>query len=147
MIDPRNIHLVALKRVFRYLKGTKGYKLTYKNTDSKLTVSIDASWNSNKNAKPFEKYTVTIGGNLVSWRSKKQTLVALSICEAELMAICEGVQELKWMQGLLKSSELDIRNKLPINIKSDSKAAIHWVNHLKITVRNNIRKECQVYNL
>lgn len=122
--DPRQIHLIDLKCIFRYLKGTKKYKLVYKNVKEDLTISTDASWNATKDAKAYEGYTVKLGSNLISWKSKKQTLIALSTCETKLISLCEGVQELKWIQGLLNSLKLEVGKKLPIEVKTDSKAAI-----------------------
>lgn len=42
-----------------------------------------------------------ISGAAVSWRSKKQTCVALSTAEAEYMALASAAQEAVWMRQLL----------------------------------------------
>ena len=103
--------------------------MVYTNRDNELTVSADARWGSTEDAKSFEGYTIKIGDNLVSWKSRKQGLVALSTCEAELISLCEAVQ------GLLSGLGVDVGTKLPICVKTDSKAAIDWISNLKVTNR------------
>ena len=64
-----------------------------------------------------------IGGGAVSWRSKKQTSVALSTAEAEYVASASATQEALWMRQL--SAELN--GKLPteaIVIFEDNQSAI-----------------------
>ena len=45
-------------------------------------------------------YVFAIGGGAVSWKSKKQTSVALSTAEAEYMALASTAQEAMWMRQL-----------------------------------------------
>ena len=43
--DPKQIHLVAVKRIFKYLKGTMNYGLWYpRNQNFQLTAYSDADW-------------------------------------------------------------------------------------------------------
>ena len=63
-----------------------------------------------------------VGGNLVSWRSKKQNVVTRSSAEAEYRAIAQGVCEVIWLKKLLE--ELRITVPKPIRLYTDSKAAI-----------------------
>ncbi|UYV76012.1 hypothetical protein LAZ67_13002147, partial [Cordylochernes scorpioides] len=99
--DAREVHLTGVKRIYRYLKGTRDKMLRYKPLENSILVSTDASWCSTSDAKSYSGYTVKLGNNLISWKSKKQSLVALSTCEAELISICEGICEVKWIKGLL----------------------------------------------
>ena len=43
-----------------------------------------------------------MGGNLVTWRSKKQKVVARSSAEAEFRGMSHGVCELLWLKKLLR---------------------------------------------
>ncbi|UYV63539.1 hypothetical protein LAZ67_2004579 [Cordylochernes scorpioides] len=110
--DAREVHLTGVKRIYRYLKGTRDKMLRYKPSENSILVSTDASWCSTSDAKSYSGYTVKLGNNLISWRSKKQSLVALSTCEAELISICEGMCEVKWIKGLLEELCKDMRTFL-----------------------------------
>ena len=44
-----------------------------------------------------------LAGGTVSWKTKKQSFVALSSTEAEYIALCSATQEAVWLRKLLKS--------------------------------------------
>ena len=67
-------------------------------------------------------YCTIVGGNLVTWRSKKQPVVALSSAAAEYRAMARGVRELLWIRLLL--TELGLALATPMKLHCDSKAAI-----------------------
>jgi hypothetical protein len=72
-------------------------------------------------------YCVFVGGNLVAWRSKKQSVVARSTAEAEFRAMAHGVCELLWVQILL--TELQLFKSKPLMLYCDNKAAIDIANN------------------
>ena len=80
-------HLQALKRVLRYLKGTKGLGLTYqKNEKRELVGWTDFSWACDINdSRSTSEYLLQLNGAAVSWCSQKQLTVTKFICEAEYM--------------------------------------------------------------
>ena len=61
---------------------------------------------------------VFVGGNLVSWRSKKQTVVSRSTAEAEYRALSQGLSEMLWVKHLL--SELKLLRKGPLRLWCDN---------------------------
>lgn len=63
-----------------------------------------------------------MGGNLVTWRSKKQRVVVRSSAEAEFRGMAQGVCELLWLWRLLK--DLGIKPLKATNMYYDNKAAI-----------------------
>ena len=63
-----------------------------------------------------------VGGNLVTWRSKKQKVVALSSAEAEFRGMTKGVCELLWIKRLL--TELGFASASEMDLFCDNKAAI-----------------------
>jgi len=58
----------------------------------------------------------------LSWKTKKQTSVALSSVEAEYMAMCQAAKEAVWLTGLLKDFSIDLRT--PPIIFGDSEGAL-----------------------
>lgn len=72
-------------------------------------------------------YCVFVGGNLVSWRSKKQSVVSKSTAEAEYRAMSQGLSEMLWVRNLL--SELKVLRKGPLNLWCDNKSAINIANN------------------
>ena len=67
---PKLKHWTAVKRIFRYLKGTKNYKLTYGGSDElsneELNIYCDADWASDLDRKSISGYVITIAGGAVA---------------------------------------------------------------------------------
>jgi hypothetical protein len=95
MHDPQEPHLTAMKRILRYLQGTLDYglllcRLSY----SDLVVYTDANWAGCLDThRSTSDYVVFLRDNLVSWSTKRQTVVSLSSAEAEYHAVANGVAE------------------------------------------------------
>jgi hypothetical protein len=70
---------------------------------------------------------VFIGGNLVSWRSKKQSVVSKSTAEAEYRALSQGLSEMLWVRNLL--SELKLLREGHMNVWCDNRSAICIANN------------------
>jgi hypothetical protein len=83
-------HWTTVKRIFRYLKGTKDLHLTFGGSKQDWTTEInafcDADWASNMDRKSVSGYVSTLAGGAIAWSSKKQTSVALSTTEVEYVA-------------------------------------------------------------
>lgn len=119
---PTQQHWVAVKRIFRYLRGTQNYGLLYSRSDSsKNCVGFsDADWGGDLcDRKSTSGY---IGGTAVSWRSKKQSCVALSTAEAEYIALASAAQESLWLQQLL--ADLNKEQTKTMVIFEDNQSAI-----------------------
>ncbi|CAL8152275.1 unnamed protein product [Prunus armeniaca] len=67
-------------------------------------------------------YFTFVGGNLVTWRSKKQKVVSRSSAEAEYRGMAQGVCELLWLRRLLR--DLGFGPQKPMDLYCDNKAAI-----------------------
>ena len=63
-----------------------------------------------------------VGGNLVTWRSKKQNVVARSSAEAEFRVVAHGICEIMWIRRLLE--ELKMTGSSPMKLYCDNKATI-----------------------
>ena len=86
--SPKESHVLAVKRIFRYLKGTMDYGLWYpKGNKLTLVAYTDADWaGSVDDRKSTSGAAFYLGDCLVSWMSKKQSSVTLSTAEAEYIA-------------------------------------------------------------
>ena len=124
MHSPGQEHFEAVYRSLRYLKGSPGKGLLF-NKHGHLLVEVytDADWaGSATDWKSTSGYCTFLGGNLVTWRSKKQNVVARSSAEAEFRAVAHGICEVLWIKRLLE--DLKIPYDLPMKLYCDNKAAI-----------------------
>lgn len=96
-------HWVACKRLLRYLKGMVGYGLFFSPSPDSLDLSVytDADQPGCKvTRRSTSGFCAFLGCNLIVWGSRKQTVVARSVGEAEYRAIAQGVTELLWLKSL-----------------------------------------------
>ena len=127
---PRDKHWTAVKRIMRYLKGKKAFRLLYpKNTSANtdltdmLNASSDADWASScADRKSMSRMAILFGKALVSWRTQKQKSEAMSTSEAEYIALSECAKGVRWMRELIK--ELGVNVSLPTLIAEDKSGAI-----------------------
>ena len=124
MHNPKEIHLQAAYRILRYLKGNPRRGILFKrNTGLVLEAYTDADYaGSIMDRRSTSGYCTFLGGNLVTWRSKKQNVVARSSAEAEFRAMAQGVCELLWLKIILE--DLKIKWDGPMRLYCDNKSAI-----------------------
>ena len=84
LTDLRHVHLIAENHILRYLKGTMDYGLKYDvNQKNNLHSYVDSDWaGSTTNRNSTSGCCFGFGSGMISWFSKKQSCVALSIAEA-----------------------------------------------------------------
>ena len=126
--DPKEQHMVTAKHVLRYLKGTVEQELCYKRSDSKLKLVAycDADWAADQNDRRSTTgycFSLCKTGPVISWKSKKQSTVALSTCEAEYMALAAATQECFYLLQLLKGMDNGC-DHVPVTIFEDNQGAI-----------------------
>ena len=121
---PKESHLSAVKRIFRYLIGTMNLGLWYpKNSNFEIVSYSDADFAGCKTDRKSTSGTCHfLGNSLVSWFSKKQNSVALSTTEAEYIAAGSCCAQILWMKQTLKDFDVDFEC---IPIKCDNTSAIN----------------------
>ena len=124
MNNPTEEHIEVVNRILRYLKMTPGKSLLYKKNDARnVEIFSDVDWAGDiSDKRSTSGYCSYVWRNLVTWRSKKQSVVARSSAEAEFRVLTLGICEGMWNHILL--GELGMATEGPIKIYYDNKAAI-----------------------
>eukprot|EP00253_Pinus_taeda_P005111 PITA_05111 len=97
--NPKETHLQAVKRIFKYLQGNQNYGLWYpRDTNLTLHAYTDADWaGSVDERKRTSGGAFFMGSRLVSSFSKKHSSISLSTMEAEYVATASCCTQLLWM--------------------------------------------------
>ena len=83
----------------------------------------DADWaNDRGDRRSISGWVAKLNGDPVSWSSKKQRVVALSTCEAELYAESAAIQEVLWLRGLME--ELGLHTQTGSIVYGDNQSTI-----------------------
>ena len=114
--NPSKEHTVAVKRVYRYLQGTKSLTLTYRgDCELKLVGYTYSDWGGDKETRRSTSgYVFTLAGAPISWSSGRQSTVALSSTEAEYIAAAEATKEAVWIARFLEELKISCDVYLPV---------------------------------
>ena len=94
--------------MLRYLKGTKNWTLNLGGRVADIAGYTDSDWGGDRDdRKSIGTYVFCMGAGAISWKTKKQTSVALSSVKAEYMAMCQAAKEAIWLTGLLEDFSID----------------------------------------
>ena len=115
----------TVEQILGYLKGAPEHGILYSNHGhNKIKCFSDSDQAGCKeDRRSTSGYCVFVGGNLVSWKSKKQNVVSRSSAESEYRAMTQSVCEVMWIHQLL--SELGLKVSMPAKLWCDNQAAIH----------------------
>ncbi|GKB69929.1 retrovirus-related pol polyprotein from transposon TNT 1-94 [Tanacetum coccineum] len=121
--DPKTSHLEAVKRIFRYVKGTTHLGLWYpKGSGIETIVYADSDHAGDYvDRKSTSGICMFMGCCLTSWFSKKQTALAISTTEAEYVSAGKACQQALWMKQALVDYGIRLDD---IPIMCDNKGAI-----------------------
>ncbi|GJV45426.1 zinc finger, CCHC-type containing protein [Tanacetum coccineum] len=118
-------HWHAITRVFKYLKGTMNYGLSYVGYPSVLEAYSDASWiNHVEDSSSTSGWVFLLGGGAISWASKKQTCITGSTMESEFVALAAAGKEAEWLRNLIHEIPIWPKPIAPISIRCDSAATL-----------------------
>jgi len=120
MSNPGQTHWIAVKRILRYLKGTIDNGLVFSGSNVTLSGYTDSDWGRSIDDRRSTSGYIFMSGNCaISWKSKKQTTVALSTMEAEYMAMSDAVKEVLWLNKLQKEI-CDSSKLITLNVDNQS---------------------------
>ncbi|GKC66803.1 zinc finger, CCHC-type containing protein [Tanacetum coccineum] len=123
--NPSRQHWHAITRVFKYLKGTMNYGLSYVGYPSVLEAYSDATWiNQVKDSSSTSGWVFLVGGGAISRASKKKTCITGSTMESDFVALVAAGKEAECLRNLIH--EIPIWPKLiaSISIHCDNAATL-----------------------
>jgi len=144
--NPSLEHYGTLKRILRYLAGTKNHGITYRkpighNNEANLFHGharnygphdhqennlfhgfADAAFANTDDYKSTTGYVFLASEGAITWKSKKQTIIAMSSTESEYVALSEAGREAFWLRNLY--DELGFPQMGPTVIKSDNEGSV-----------------------
>nr|KYP51533.1 Copia protein [Cajanus cajan] len=143
MQAPHIDHWNVVLRILRYIKKAPRKGLLYEDKgDSRISGYSDADWAGC----PIDRcsttrYYVFLGGNIISWKSKKQNVVARSSVEAEYRAMALITCEFVWIKQLIR--ELRFCEDHPMRLYCDNQVALHITSNLVFHERTkHIEVDC-----
>ena len=115
----------AVEYILCYLKGAPGRGILYSNHGhDRVECFTDADWvGSKEDRRSTSGYCVFVGGNLVSWKGKKQGVVSRSSAGSEYRAMVQSVCEIMWLHQLLM--EVGIKTVVPAKLWCDNQTALY----------------------
>ncbi|GJV90243.1 hypothetical protein Tco_1538056 [Tanacetum coccineum] len=121
--DPKTSHLEAVKRIFRYVKGTIFFGIWYpKRTRVETIVYADSDHvRDYVDHKSTSGVFTFMGCCLTLWFSKKQTALAISTTEAEYVSVGNACQQALWMKQALVDYDIKLNN---MSVLCDNKGVI-----------------------
>lgn len=122
-INHDSTHWRAVKRIFRYLRGTTNAKLRFTKSNDGIMAYSDADWASEVDSRrSCSGFVIKLANASICWMSKRQPIVALSSTEAEYIALSSVTCELMWLKQL--ADELDKNIAGAITIFCDNQSSI-----------------------
>ena len=115
-------HWDAVRRIYRYLLGTKNLQLTYGGGEKQLAGYTDADGSVTEDRRAISGYAFLIDGGAVSWSSKRQEIVSLSTTESEYVGATHAAKEALWLRTLISSLFTPLSQ--PTTLFSDNQSAI-----------------------
>ncbi|KAL4014421.1 hypothetical protein IC575_026623 [Cucumis melo] len=129
MNSPIKFHLLAAKRILRYIKGTPDLGMLYQRRRKLNLVGFsDSDYAGDLNdRKSISGYVFMLGSGVISWSSKKQPIVTLSTTEAELVVATSCACQAIWLRNILEN----------LNYKQEEASIIHYDNTSTIKLSRN----------
>jgi hypothetical protein len=128
---PTEAHLIAVKRILRYVKQSLDNGILLRRgigdvpQPIQLKAYCDADWAGDPNdRKSTTGFVILINGSPVSWCSKKQSAVSRSSTEAEYRSMADTTSEIMWLTLLLKDLHIDLKDTPTLHCDNVSALAL-----------------------
>lgn len=136
MERPTEQHLLAAKRILRYIQGTSSFGIQYKREgEDRLVGYADSDYAGDiDDRKSTSGYVFMLSGGAVSWASKKQPIVTLSTTEAEFVAAAYGACQAIWLKNVFE--EIGVEQEGGITMYCDNSSTIKLSKNLVLHGRS-----------
>nr|GEW00737.1 hypothetical protein [Tanacetum cinerariifolium] len=130
--NPGDLHWTTVKNILKYLMNTKYMFLVYRGDikrELRVSCYTDAGYLTDADdLKSQTRYVFVLNGDVVDWKSAKQSLFATSSAEAEYIAAYDDSKEAVWVKKFISGLGVVPISKEPINM--------YWYNTGAITLAN-----------
>lgn len=137
---PNKTWLKYAKKVVMYLMTTIDLELRSKKENdnvNEVTTFVDASYAQEESGRSRSGYIIMVNGVPIVWGSKKQSTVACSTMEAELVAIYQSIDKSILVQDLVKEFRCE---PVGLRIYEDNLPAIQYIKDVfKIPNKKHLR--------
>jgi hypothetical protein len=122
-----------VKKVLRYVQGTKDLMLTYRISDSlDIKGYLDADYAGDKDdRKATTGYVYTLARGAISWRSCKQSIVASSTMYAKFIACFEATNQVLWLKKFIPDLKVVDCIDKPLKMYCDNQPAVFYAHNNK----------------
>ena len=150
MQAPRHLHLAAVRRIIRYLKGTSSRGLFFtKESSLQLKRYSDTDWVGCADTRRSVTGQYMFFGNaLISWKSKKQDRASKSSIESEYRAMSSVCSEITWLRGLLGELGFPQLHSTPLHVNNTSaiQIAANHVFHERMSSHFHQTSNCRHFH-
>jgi hypothetical protein len=144
MQSPRLIDWTDALRVLNYLKGTADHGITFRQGGGDLVGYSDSDYATDStNGKSVTGMVFMMNGGPICWKSKQQSTVAVSTCEAELNAATTTAKEAMWLRKLLP--ELGVPMSEPVECLGDNLGALQLIKHPVLSTKSKHIRQSAFY--
>lgn len=121
-----NVAWNIAKGVLRYLKGTVNFGITYRKGGLRSIIGYsDADWATElPEQKSISGFAFTYSGGAISWKRKKQSVVAQNTLDAEYIALSEAIREALWFKKFSAALECIPNYVFNITLDEDNQGCI-----------------------
>jgi hypothetical protein len=127
--NPGIEHWKLVKKVLRYLQGTKDLMLTYRKSNSLQIAGYSDFYYVRDDRKSTSGYVFTLAGGAISWKSSKQIVTTLSTMYAEFVACYEATGQVNWLKKFIPGLVLVDSIHKPLKLYCDNNPAIQYAHN------------------
>jgi hypothetical protein len=129
-------HWQAIKRIFRYLRKTYQMKLMFREALRSLKNYTNSNWTEDQNIRrSISEYAFNVNSEIISWFSKRQSIVTLFICEIEYTEQTLAVKKIIWLRNLMTQLTCDVEYSQAIVIYENNQDVIALIKNSQFHAR------------